>query len=67
MGWEVVDKQAFIYFLGGFLIFAILSPIINSKIYFFDKRLVFVLNIGTMIINSFILIAFSEILLLILH
>jgi len=67
VGWNVVDKIALLYFLGIFLIFSIVLPGIKSKIYFFDKRLVLVISIGEIIIDCFILIAFSEIFSLLLH
>jgi hypothetical protein len=60
-GWEVINKEIFLYFLGGFLAFTLISPFINSKIYFFDKRLVLVMSIGIIIIDFFIIIGFSEI------
>ena len=66
-GWEVINKELLIVFLVLFMLFTLISPFINSKIYFFDKRLVLVISLGTMIIDCFVLIGFSEIFSLLLH
>ena len=60
-GWQMVDKESLLVFLALFLLFSIVIPYLNSKIYFFDKRLVVVMSIGIVILDCFVLIAFSEI------
>jgi len=67
IGWELVNKAVLLLILGVFFVFNCIYPLINSKIYNFDKRLVLISNIALIITDSLLLIAFNELFLLLLR
>lgn len=67
IGWELVSKETLLLILGIFFVFNCIYPLINSKIYNFDKRLVLISNIALIITDSLLLIAFNELFLLLLR
>jgi hypothetical protein len=67
VGWDLVNKDMLLLVLAVLFVFNCLSPLINSKIYNFDKRLVLVSCIVLIIVDCLLLIAMNELFFLLLR
>jgi len=66
VGWDLIDKKALLVMMAFFFVFNIINPLINSKIYNFDKRLILVLSLAIITIDSLLLIALNELFFLVI-
>ena len=66
VGWDLIDKKALLVMMAFFFVFNIINPLINSKIYNFDKRLILILSLAIITIDSLLLIALNELFFLVI-
>jgi len=65
--WELINKEILFVIMGFLFLFNCAFPLLNSKIFNFDKRFVLISNISIIILYCLLLFAFTEIFSLLLR